>query len=301
MPQQLLSVGFVNFGRLSVSFVLIFFSICGAGCNDSELPDSSELGKLKILTIKSSNGAGEAEFAPGDGPITLAPIVSYLNAASGVTLSYDIVGCVDPGIFVGAEPSCAGQPTETAIANGAISTLNAANSFTGEADTAPLTLPGSAIIFANRSPIEKYNGVAYLITYKVTASDGSRAQAIKRLVVSSRPSKNKNPVLDDVLSNGVTMTSYPGGTTINLASKIGIPGAEGYQQMKDDGSLIDRRESLITSWFVSDGELQYLRTTNELSTALEIPSGLPTSRAKVVIAVVRDERGGIDFQIKSFP
>ena len=101
--------------KISMTALGMIALLC-TGCGDSDLPDSSELGKLKILTIKSSMAAGDgintlAEYSPGDGPITLTPVISYLNGANGTTLSYDIQACVDPGIYVGAEPSCIGNPT----------------------------------------------------------------------------------------------------------------------------------------------------------------------------------------------
>lgn len=272
-------------------------------CSESKLPKSSNLDRLRVLSLISEENAGGgqtyAEYAPGS-VVTIKPLVSDLLGSGN--LSYEAKACVDPGVAFGAEPSCEGNPTLVDVSAGAQPiTMGSLTDRTGLANSFNVTIPSSTIMFAGRSVQDQFNGVSYLVTYKLIRASGEAQIAFKRLVVSNRGTRNKNPILSDVLSQGASLSALPVGVTVNLSIAVGAIGAESYQVLKSDGTYDNRTENLVTSWFISDGEVKFLRTTSFDSTEYKGPEAAPTSRKAFIIALTRDERGGASVLIKSFP
>jgi hypothetical protein len=272
--------------------VLVLFFLAAA-CSDDQLPKPSKLGSLRVLgfQVQTSPPSNRAEFDAGEN-LTISPIVSDLQ---GSGLQYSVQACIDPGIAFGAEPTCESNPSKVDLTAGfvAMSAPTAADSYTGLGDSFSVSLPSSAVMFANRSDEDRFNGVSYLIIYKLKSAS-SEVTSFKRLLVSQKSTKNQNPDLAGILVNGATLSTYPFGQVVQLQASVNV-GAENYQVKSKDGSLFNQSESLFTSWFISDGELTYSRTdSNQSTTQLTAVSAAPSGRKTFVMAILRDNRGGSD-------
>lgn len=269
-------------------------------CGDSNLPKYVELNTMRVLDLTASDGSGNAEFAAGD-TVTISPLISDINNSG--SLSYVASACMDPGVAYGSEPTCEGSSSLVNLASGSVTSVTSASNFTGVANTFTVTLPSSAIIFASRSSKEQYNGVSYLVTYQLNSSDGRQVKSFKRLIVSTKTTKNKNPVVSDVFSNGVSLsgiTTLPLGGPVTLSLQFGSVGVESYSQMQADGSLKTGTEELSTTWFISDGSLKYYRTVNLATNEYTGPSAAVAGRKSFIITVTRDGRGGSTITKKEF-
>jgi hypothetical protein len=274
---------------LTVLFYLPFLAACSDG-----LPKYVLLGDLRILALQ----AAPPETTPGSS-VTITPWLSDI-AKGGRALTTTATACVDPGIGYGAQPTCQGRPDAVVLAGGSGAVTLAGPDFTASAASFSVSIPSS--ILQNRAPFEQYNGVAYLIEYTVTAADGTTVKSIKRIIVSTRPTQNSNPVLNQILANESPLAARP---TAPVPLKADYPtsgatGAENYLTMATDGSFKQNTETLVTTWFISDGTLQYERTDGSTSTQYSPASPLPSGHFQV-IGVLRDGRGGEDIKKLSVP
>lgn len=272
---------------------LIIASLIITSCSSEELPKYELLTGLRVLAMI----ADQPEAAPG-ATVIITPHVSDITETAGLT--YQAVACIDPGVAYGADPSCDNNATSVNLASGSISTLTVAKAFTGPADQISVTIPLEAVIFANRSAQQKHNGVAYLIDYRISNSRGEVVKAVKRILVSSRSVKNSNPTLIDIVSNGLSISSLPVGTTANLVPEIAGSPAEAFDLMLEDGTLRSEQEELLTTWFITDGELAAPRTLGVKSVEYNGPSAAPTGRDAFIYAIMRDGRGGATVVRKCF-
>jgi hypothetical protein len=81
---------------------------------------------------------------------------------------------------------------------------------------------------------------------------------------------------------------------VNLSANLAV-GAETYQVQNVDGSFSSATESVITSWYISDGDINYLRTdSSQPTTQYTTAASAPIGRKTFVIAITRDNRGGSD-------
>ncbi|MGK5085767.1 hypothetical protein WDW37_20960 [Bdellovibrionota bacterium FG-1] len=288
------------------SLACLIAAVIAAGCSTTELPDYVRLGGLRILAIK----ADKPEAAPGD-TVQITPVVSDLPTATVAgkrSLSYTAEACIDPGVGYGATPICAGRPDRITLPGGNIPSLSStSNTYTGEAPVISVTIP--PIILAHRSAMDQYNGVAYLVLYTLIATDstGATAQVIafKRLLASTRTTKNSNPSITDV-QVGSTQTlqpllaalSYPSSsqTPLSLTPTFSSNSAEAYTVQQADGSLLPATEALTTTWFLSDGDIRYFRTADADVNTWTPPSTQPTRPGIVFMVVTRDGRGGEDYK-----
>jgi hypothetical protein len=72
--------------------------------------------------------------------------------------------------------------------------------------------------------------------------------------------------------------------------------SETYQVMQNDGSFLTRTEEMLNTWFVSDGEFDFSRTTGSTENLWTPPGAKPSNRGMVILVVTRDGRGGSVFQ-----
>ncbi len=269
--------------------VLAAVSCLAAGCSDDDLPKFSSLDRLRVLTLV----ANPPEADPGTAGIVLTPWVSDAKGG-GRALTYAAEGCLDPGVSFGAAPTCEGQPTRAILAGGTVTGL-AAPHYTGAADAIAVTLPADAIAFAGRGANDRHNGVAYLVTYLVQAADGASHRAFKRVLISApaKTQKNQNPAFVDILADGASLASLPGGAS-RLSAQVGAGSAEHYAEQSAAGAAA-RIEDLTVSWFVSGGDLLYDRTEADQATRWAPPGVGPA----LVVGVLRDDRGGVAVVAKS--
>ncbi len=278
-----------NLKLVSAWFSLLLLT----ACSNKDLPKYNHLDSLRVLALLIDT----PEVNPGDA-VVITPWISDTNGA-GRALTYTAAACLDPGISYGATPTCEGSASKVSIASGsAIAGLNAGNLYTGAVNTLAVTTPVTGIIFAAHRPIELYNGVAYIVTYTVSASDGTKVDSFRRIIVSdpSKVTKNANPTVTQILANGIEIAAYPG-TAVNLQAVYGAGSAESYVAKKDDGSIgglgtdVGLTESLTTTWFISSGATDFIRTIGDGITLFTPDSSTPA--VSRFIAVTHDNRGGV--------
>lgn len=273
---------------------LLLYCITLVGCSGNDLPEYVKLGDLRILALVVDT----PEVGTG-ATVTLTPVLSDLNGA-GRALTYSAAACPDPGVAYGAVPTCTGSSTKVSLATGQSVTGLSGPNYTG-AVTSTLSISIPASIFDQRSSLEKANGVSYLVTYQVTASDGTSVSAFKRILVSTKGSseRNQNPLLTSVLAGGSAFGSLPTRTeTLSVTFGAGTP--ETYFEVQADGSIAAKEESLLTTWFISDGSVDQFRTVGAGEVQYTPPAVQPTGRNVVFVIVIRDGRGGIAYQVLNF-
>jgi hypothetical protein len=277
----------------------------GAGCSDNDLPDYVRLGGLRVLALK----AEPPEVDPATNPtVIVTPLVSDLGNARN--LAYVAQGCIDPGVGYGAEPSCEGRPDTVTLGSGSIASLDTPQkTFTGAATA--ISVPLTAAIFSGRSSVDRHNGIAYLVTYLLTATDPasgaqSSVKAFKRIIATTRSPRNSNPVLSEIYVGAQTLSSYvaglsfPGGTGTQsgaeLKPSLDAGASETYSVVNTQGTASARTEEATTTWFLSSGDIQRFRTTSTSANLWYPPKSRPTSHAMIFVVVTRDGRGGEDFR-----
>ncbi len=276
------------------NFFLVLLAAVGLlGCSKNDLPDYNVLGGLRVLAVK----AASPELSPGD-VTTVTPVVSDI-AGAGRVLSYTATGCPDPGVGLGATPSCEGSPMSVTLGTGTF--VPTAPSFTQIAPSFTVTIPSE--LLDTRSPLDQFNGITYLITYDVRAVNGEMVSTFKRLIVSSatsKPQKNLNPTLSGVLGAGAPLVALPATTTSLMVDGDLSASVQSYEVLIATGGSKTLLETLITTWFLSDGGLNHFRTVGGDVINFTPPDVLPTVHSVVLVAVMRDGRGGEDFWIGSF-
>lgn len=260
-------------------------------CSKDDLPDFNKVEGPRVLAII----ADKPEANPGD-TITITPVISDLNATTGVQDSIQV--CIDLGISYGASPSCEGNPTKVVVQNHRSLTLpGVADNWTGAADTASFSIPLDAVIFYQRSDQDKYNGVDYIVEYTLHSPSGLNETAIKRIAVteSTKVAKNQNPTFTDIFANNVSMVNLPVGTKVNLTNNLTNASAENYLIKDAQGNLKSYTEELTVTWFITDGETKYYRSVVGGSNEYTGPGSSPVGRSAYIMAVARDDRGGVIF------
>jgi len=272
-------------GSLAAGFLLTL------GCGKGNFEDYNRLGGLRVLAMK----ADHPEVAPGTA-VLITPVVSDL-AVKGRVLNWVATGCADPGIAYGSEPSCDSAVDRVDLGTGVLTPALVGPAYTQAIDPISVTVP--VTILEGRTSIDQANGVSYLVTYVITAADGSRIQAFKRLVVSTRTQKNTNPTILDIFGDRKTMISLPVVPTL-ISVSLPEEAAENYGSITSDGVRINQKETLLVTWFISDGEFDQMRVVGTSENLYSPPQVLPTDHSVVIVAVVRDGRGGEDFRIMSY-
>ncbi len=274
---------------------LALMALMCAACSDNNLPKYDELKGLRVLALIASQPEVDA-----GGSTTITPIVSDIQETTALT--YESIGCI---ALTSVDTSCAGNPTATALQNGTLNSgdMVVGRSFTGAATTINVTIPNSTTIFNQRSTQDQFNGVTYLVTYTLKNSRGESLQSYRRILVSTRPGaeKNQNPVLNDVLADGAALTTtLPAGQKLNLRPSFGAVTAEAYRVQESSGNFRNETEELITTWFITDGEMKYYRSVSGDENIFTAPDALPSGRDTLMIAVTRDGRGGLAYKRKCF-
>lgn len=277
-----------------MKFIFLNLSLVGLlSCSESKMPKYVELKDLRILTLIASTPEVDAGST-----VTVTPVISDINETS--SLSYEAYGCIDPGVALGAKPHCDNNQTKTLLSQGTItaaSNSEMAQNFSGSAPSFTVNIPSSAVIFSQRSSVDQYNGVSYLVTYKITNSSGQSVDSFKRIIVSLKPAsdKNTNPAINNILSQGTALASnsLPVSGVYSLQVELGTNALQSYPFKKADESIETRSEEITTTWFITDGSLKYFRSTNQDTNEFTAPDTLPTTRKSFLFSVSRDARGGV--------
>ena len=260
--------------------------LCLFSCGDDGFKKYEKLEQFRVLGIVADtpevNDTGEV--------VTLTPIVSDIsNQGREVTIT--INACVDPGVSRGADVSCeVGTLTQEVVYNsGNAVDLNVtlgASLFTGAMPNVSITIPSG--ILTGKTIFEQYNGVDYLLIFDFKSGGESLVKSFKRIKVSSRPTKNSNPVLGTVGSLSLN-SSEQDLEVENSSSK------ETFDFYSLSGKLEQKDEVMYLTWFTSSGEINNSQVYVGEPANLTFSSSLPTEA--VVVVLLRDGRGGLDFDL----
>lgn len=264
-------------------FLLIFLMACG----DDNFRKVEEIDGFRILAIE----ADDPETAPNTGTNIRLFISDPIGA--GRNVSFDVVSCIDPGIGLGASVACdhdpAAVPSNVMINTAALGTLN-----TGLSANIPVNVPTD--ILNGRTTREKFNGVGYIVIF-TTNVDGREIKAFKRISATDRPGLlNQNPIISQIELNGAAL----GGTKPQKNDELNVIAdtPETYSAILVDGSTETKIEKYQVAWFVSKGEISKPKV--RIGEVVEYMSTPPTT-TMLVIAVVRDDRGGVMIQSVAIP
>jgi hypothetical protein len=240
------------------------------------------------LGIKAAN----PEITDTNQLINLELIVTDVNGG-GRTVTGEVVSCLDPGVGYGAEVSCDHNPTvHPDLTIDFNVDIGSTSSYTGDISYPAITYPGNLITF--RSDRDKFNGVAYLIIFTFNV-DGNIHKAFKRIIVTTR-SPNNNPSISRLSVNGSLgdISALPqDGDSLALISDS--PETYTYRTVEDIDET--RTEELQVAWYLSEGELS--RSKTYMGEETEYEKNETTTNDSVVVAIVRDDRGGLDFKVYS--
>lgn len=261
-------------------------------CSNEGLPKYYKLDRLRILALTVNTPEVQKSTAAETLTFQIAPFVSDIGGAGNIDLT--IQSCLDPGVNIGADPTCEGRPD--------MASQSATISFADNERTGSTAAPINVSInvpenfLAAYSPTLQHNGVAYLIT--VQAVRGSDSVKSFRRVLLSTKTPNQNPILSDILGAGASLAALPLSKTNLSFSITGSP--ESYEFKTTEGDLKALTEVFETTWFVSDGDLEVSRTFINETTEWTPPSAAPIGRSVVVVGVLRDRRGGVSVLIRKF-
>jgi hypothetical protein len=272
---------------LFIIFLTLLYS-----CGDDGFKKVETLGSFRIL--------GAIADQPEVDPVTLTPVSVRLFISDvkggGRTIQGSYQTCVDPGISLGAKASCdhdpSANPIDYDIDTSTDADLGAGNLFTGLTNPISVTVPATILI--GRSNRDAKNGVGYLILFKFLV-DGKEVTTFKRISATSRGVLNNNPTGSTILVNGIGITAFP-----QKSDKLIVTSSapESYSVVLVDNSSETRTEEYQISWYVSKGTFDKPKSSLNESVEFEGPF---SSDPSLVIALVRDERGGLDIVREVFP
>lgn len=270
-------------------FLLLPLCIFLLSCSQDELPKYAALDRLRVLGIVV-NTPEIQNPAAGTTNVQITPYLSDLPGSG--TLSLEIQSCLDPGVNYGVEATCVGaeQASSVQTVTATFADAERTGAPTG-ALTVPLTIPAN--LLSSYSPALAFNGIAYLITVKVTGQSGS-ISSFRRVLISTK-TPNQNPALSDLLANSASLVALPPGDVELSFSASASP--ETYQFQGTSG-LQTLTEDLEVTWFVSDGEIENPRSRQGETVTWKAPASAPSGRQAVVVGVLRDGRGGLSVLVK---
>ncbi|NDF15608.1 hypothetical protein EB061_09850 [bacterium] len=298
-------------------------------CSPDTMPRYSTLRSLRVLALLiNTQGANDSEtgfdgttFNPGT--IEVTPVVSDLHGG-GRSLSYNLHYCLDPGIALGAPPTCSGSPSRVDVATNALLSLPtgqyASPNYTGSLTPLAINLntatasvlPAYAARFASLSAADRFNGFSVLVFFELfpTLDSSDKVTTFKRLVLSTGRALNQNPVtanFDLLREDGSAILPFPSQETF-FKGQTGAADLESYSVLSASGGLQNLIETIEIAWFMTapsdiacandedctpDGFLALPRTTpGELNRFIPPKVATPTDRSRILIGIAKDNRGG---------
>ena len=272
-------------------FSLILPLIIFSGCGNEDLPQVETLQGFRVLAIV----ADSPEAAEG-ATVNLSLLLSDVNGG-GRTISGTWRACPDPGIALGAEPTCAGVSGATAAQSFSVDFTDSdyGSTYTGLDAGLSFSVSIPSNLLDNATTIQQTNGKGYVAIFRFSV-DGKEVRAFKNIFVTNRTTKNSNPGTPTIQLNGGTLSSLPVANdtlTINDLSD-----EETFQAFFSNGTLATITESYELAWYVTKSKLSAGKVGERDSVKFdEAPTGGPFA----AVVVVRDERGGTSFQIARVP
>lgn len=266
---------------------LLLLLLLLAGCSNTDFPKVEEVIGFRIVAIEADN----SEVAPGAATNVRLFIADPVGAGRTVNFTYE--ACIDPGVGVGAEVKC-DHDASAASGNLNVDTSLLGTMNTGATANVGVTVP--ATILAGRSSIEQFNGVGYLVIFTATV-DGQEFKAFKRILGTNRGGTlNTNPSITQVQLNGAVLAATKPQKSDALNVIADTP--ESYQAILVDGTTENREEEYQVAWYVSKGEFD--KPKARVGESVEYRNNPPAGNM-LVIAVLRDDRGGVDVQSVVIP
>lgn len=271
--------------KKTLSLLVLLFAF---GCTDDPNTFFS-LGEFRAIALHADipeiDGTSVTPTA-----VLITPYISDITAG-GRNVSLTIHACVDPGLELGNEPVCdlTSSSTQT-IAYSDVNTSILGSRLTGALPSFTVNVPAG--LLSQQTAQTKFNGINYLITVDFTAGTDS-ASVYKRIVVSERTTKNHNPKIQDILLNGNATGNLEDKDvlTIDVASSFG---PETFDYLDLDGQQTQKKEKYTISWFSYKGTTDLSRAYLDEKTKFKINKDATNP---FVVAILRDDRGGIDFQL----
>jgi hypothetical protein len=235
--------------------------------------------------------ADKPEVNPGE-TIQITPVLSDIYGG-GRAMGYFVEACFGSFGFRGVESTCEGTPLSQVVipstAPMAVTGLVAPN-YTAAVNPFSLTvppIPAEVIPYLN----DAFNGVRFAVLFHVRLSTGEVFHARKEILVSTRTTKNQNPVFTDLTVSGAPLTSLPA-ASVSISA---VPGGAGeqYEFHGTDGTW-QLTESMKYTYLASDG---VMAESSDPTVSYDPPKAPPVGRNVVIIGVARDLRGGTAVKI----
>jgi len=267
--------------------IYLFTLVLMVSCGGDDFKKIEKLGEFRVLAVLVNN----PEVPPG-ATVNVQLFVSDIKAA-GRTIVGTTIACIDPGIAFGAKVNCDHDPAAVAGTYTVNTTGMSGTLYTGlAADVLSATVPGT--IFTGRSTREQFNGIGYIVIFKFTV-DGESISVFKRIIATNRGSFNTNPTGSSILLNGGAIASFPDKND-ELQATSSAPETFDYQTI--EGNIESRTEKMQVAWYLTEGELDKPKSdVDEASKYL----GNASTDPSLVIAIIRDERGGVHTVTEFFP
>lgn len=268
------------------SFILLFIS-----CGGDDFKQRSELDGLRILAVTS-----DIPEANQVGAISITPLLSDVNG-EGRTLNYEYSFCPDPGINFGAEINCSQSLLslkEEGSGSFDLSTL-AASFYTGTVSSITINITSQMLGYlSNLNAQLQFNGADFLFILTLrdpNTNETKTAYRVIKLTSKETSQLNTNPTLGNIVSDNNALSSFPTGEIKLDVSNLSVP--ESYVLQTNVG-LRSFTEDAYVSWYSNAGEFLFNRTDpNEENTFK------PSKESGVIVAVYRDGRGGVSFEVLS--
>jgi hypothetical protein len=97
-------------------------------------------------------------------------------------------------------------------------------------------------------------------------------------------------VLSKVIQNGGSFESVPPTGKTEVVAEYSSSSTETYSIYDTSGALQSKKEEILTSYFITDGELDFPRATSRPVTWTP-PQAWPGQRAKALVTVRQDGHG----------
>ena len=267
--------------------IFIFFILFLISCGDDNFKKYATLSEFRVLGIVSDL----PEVNDTEVEISIRPIISDVNG-NGRKINLKIEGCIDPGIATGEEINCDGGQKYALFFQEEIDLAVAFpdSVYTGALPNINLTLPAG--ILDNRSVFEQFNGIDYLLIFNFSSGDEVSLQSFKRIKVSTRVDKNVNPTITEM--GNVTLIKGEQNLSITTNSE-----PESFLFYDLTGTISTGNEVFYLSWFSSFGEIENSQVYSNEVTKINLESDPPEEG--VLLVMLRDGRGGMDFLVKKLP
>lgn len=265
--------------------LIILFSLIS--CSNDDFRKVETLSSFRVLGIYTANP--EVSVA---GPVNVQVIVSDANGG-GRTVNGTWESCIDPGVAFGAEVKCDHDPARDsgayAINTGTLTEMN-----TGLGPAQAINVPAG--LLAGRSLRDRLNGVGYLVIFRFNV-DGQVVEAFRRISVvdTSLRGLNTPPTGSALLLNGGAFTNPP---EKNARLTVTSSAPESYLYRTAGGETETRTENYQVAWYVTQGKFD--KPKSDIGDTVRFQGNTPT-RPFLLLAIIRDERGGLDYVSEYFP